>query len=86
MRTAFHRGITHVSMYKIDRVMNKEKFDTSPDPDPEWLFRCLINRNRKCTTLPVLHTSQSISLVRVKVSELQIDAVCIRERGEFYIM
>ena len=63
-----------------------KKNDTSPDPDPEWFFGCLIKCNRKCTTLPVLPTSVSITLIWVKVSELQIKAVCIWERREFYIM
>ena len=77
MSTAFHRGIKHVSKSKIDQGMKKEKFDRSPDPDPEWLFGCLINCNGKCTTLIALHTSLLITLIRTNVSELQIKTVCI---------
>ena len=77
MSIAFHRGITHFSTCTIDQVMKKEKFDTSPDPDPEWLFGCLINCNRKCAPVSALHTSLSITLIRVKVSEVQTKEVCI---------
>ena len=77
MSTAFDRGITHVSSCKIDQVMKKEKFNTSPDPDLEGLFGCLIKCNRKCAPLPGLHTSLSVTLIRVKVSELQTKEICI---------
>ena len=62
-----------MSTCKIDQIMKKEKFDTSPDPDPEWLFEC----NRKCAPLPALYTSLSITLIRLKISELQTKEVCI---------
>ena len=72
MSTAFHRGLTHVSTCKINEVMKKEKFDTSLRPDPEWSFGCLIKCNRKGTTPPVFPSSLSITVIRAKVSEIQI--------------
>ena len=63
--------------------MKKEKFDTSLHPDPEWSFGCLIKCNRKCTTLPVLPSSLSITVIRAKVSELQIKAFCYDKEENF---
>ena len=48
--TAFHRGITHISMCRIDKVMKKEKNDTNPDSYRELLSACLINCNSKSMT------------------------------------
>ena len=45
--TALLRGIIHVSMCKIDEVTKKRKFDTNPDPDPEWLLICDMCSNTK---------------------------------------
>ena len=44
--------------------IEKENLDKYPDPDSEWLFGCLMNCNRKCTTLPALRTSQGATLVQ----------------------
>ena len=74
LATGFISGITHVSTCKIDQVMKKEKID--PHPDTEWLFGCLIKSNRKCTTLLVFPSSLSITVIRAKVSKLQIKVAC----------
>ena len=32
---------------KLTKLERKEKFDTNPDPDPEWLFMCHMRSNTK---------------------------------------
>ena len=68
-------------MCKTDKFMEKlwrtKKFDAYPDQYPKWLSARLTNCNSKGTTLPDLRIELSITLIRAKVSKLQIQKICI---------
>ena len=57
--------------------MEKEKFDTYPDPYPKQLSARLTNCKSKSTTLPALRNELSITLIGTKVSGLQTKEICI---------
>ena len=62
---------------KTDKVMENKKIDAYPDPYPKRLSAHLTKCNSKSTTLPALHIKLSITLIRAKASELQIQKICI---------
>ena len=62
---------------KLTKLWRTKKFDAYPDPYPKRLSARLTNCNSKSTTLPALCIELSITLIRAKVSELQIQKVCI---------
>ena len=62
---------------KLSKVWRKNKFDTYPDPYPKRLSPRLSKCNSKNTTLPALRIKLSITLIKAKVSELQIQKFCI---------
>ena len=49
------------------------KFDTNLDPNPELSSARLINSNSKSGTQPTLCIELLITLIRAKVSELQME-------------
>ena len=61
----------------LTKLWRKKKFDTYQDPYPKRLSARLSKCNSKSATLPALHIELSIALIRVKVSELQIQKICI---------
>ena len=62
---------------KLTKLWRMKKFDAHPDPYPKRLSARLTKCNSKSATLPALHIKLSITLIRVKVSELQIQKICI---------
>ena len=62
---------------KLTKLWRMKKFDAYPDPYPKRLSVRLIKCNNKSTTLPALRIELSITLIRAKVSELQIQNICI---------
>ena len=49
------------------------KFDTNLDPFPKSSSACLMNSNSKRATQPLLCIKLLITLIRAKVSELQME-------------
>ena len=62
---------------KLTKLWKTKKFGAYPDPYPKRSSAHLINCNSKSTTLPALCIELSITLTRTKVSELQIQKICI---------
>ena len=62
---------------ELTKLRRNETFDTNLDPDPEWWSAHLTNCNNKSTTLSSLCIKLSTTLIRVKVSELQMREYCI---------
>ena len=62
---------------KLTKLWRTKKFDAYLDPYPKRLSAHLTNSNSKTTTLPALCIELSIPLIRAKVSELQIQKICI---------
>ena len=60
-----------------------KKFDTHLDPCPKRLPARLTKCNSKSATLPALRIELSITLIRVKVSELQIQKVLYDKEENF---
>ena len=62
---------------KLTKLWRMKKFDAHPDPYLKRLSARLTKCNSKSATLPALRIELSITLIRVKVSELQIQKICI---------
>ena len=56
------------------------KFDTNLDPDPESCSARLMNSNSKSATQPLLCIKLLITLIRAKVSELQMEERYMKKR------